>query len=688
LFTFAVIADSHVNPVDGESPSPWLTNRLANERTRHVVDQLNAAAPAFVVHLGDIVHPLPASHGFAGAAHRFQELFADLGPPLHLVPGNHDVGDKPLAWMPAATVREDYVEQYRRHFGPDHYSFDRGDCHFVVINCQLFNSGFALEAGQRTWLEDDLATHGDRRLFLFTHYPPYIALPDETSHYDNIDEPCRSWLLDLACRHGVEAMFAGHVHNFFYNRHRGTDIYVLPSVSFVRHDYAEMQRSAPSREQGRDDLPKLGFMRFTVYEQGHLPEVIRTYGRTGKTASSSAAANAGGPAAHVRVPGGQGLGVDLRHAWCETTAIPYSGAVDEFSRKLARNDYPLMALWEMGLKRLRVPISDLATPATRSRMEDLAGNGHGFTIFGFGLPQPWMIDLVRDHAELVRCWEVVLDIDADDGFVDSVARLQDEVARPIFLSRLRTSADGAGADGRFSHFIEHGFTVAEIDRVAKICASARSWMQAGGGVVFRVTRDRDPRQDVATIAALCDAEDVAAGAHVRLARDDPASSENDETGTAVRVCHALCASWLHPRVDVTLDTFASHDRGYFPRTGLIDRACNPTLAGQVLGRLNAALPRVPLDEPRLSRIARDEVVEACWMTSDDWTAALVTAVAAGAVRAIPGYLDGLSHHGEGLWIDLATGVETPAPWSRKRGGNPQTDLLSTVACAGPSLFFP
>ena len=44
-----------------------------------------------------------------------------------------------------------------------------------------------------------------------------------------------------------------------------------------------------------------------------------------------------------------------------------SGAVDEFRRKIARNDYPIMAIWEMGIRGLRVPIQDLEDEKTRTR---------------------------------------------------------------------------------------------------------------------------------------------------------------------------------------------------------------------------------------------------------------------------------------------------------------------------------
>ena len=60
LFTFAVVADTHVNFGETECNSEFEINRRANGRIRHVVRDLNCRELAFVIHLGDVVHPSPA----------------------------------------------------------------------------------------------------------------------------------------------------------------------------------------------------------------------------------------------------------------------------------------------------------------------------------------------------------------------------------------------------------------------------------------------------------------------------------------------------------------------------------------------------------------------------------------------------------------------------------------------------
>ena len=59
LFRFVVIADTHCNQEEGKTASPFAVNALANTRARHVLSEVNRIEPAFVLHLGDLVHPVP-----------------------------------------------------------------------------------------------------------------------------------------------------------------------------------------------------------------------------------------------------------------------------------------------------------------------------------------------------------------------------------------------------------------------------------------------------------------------------------------------------------------------------------------------------------------------------------------------------------------------------------------------------
>ena len=78
-FRFAVVADTHTRPEAGDLSSPWEVNKLANGRCRFVAALVKQMAPAFTIHLGDVVHPVPVLPSYHGAAQAALEIFADLG---------------------------------------------------------------------------------------------------------------------------------------------------------------------------------------------------------------------------------------------------------------------------------------------------------------------------------------------------------------------------------------------------------------------------------------------------------------------------------------------------------------------------------------------------------------------------------------------------------------------------------
>jgi len=361
LFSFVVVADTHINQEEDVSSSPYQTNKLANARARHVFLDIATMdpQPRFVIHLGDIVNPVPSLPTFAQAADHFKDIIKPVRVPVHVLPGNHDVGDKRIEWMPAEQVCDDFIDTYRRTFGPDYFSFVEGNTRFILINSLLLNSGLQDEARQKAWLEAELEQAAGQRVFLFMHYPPYIYARNERSNYDNLDEPGRSWLLSLMERPNVEAAFAGHVHNFWYDRVGGAELYMLPSTAFLRHDFTEFYHVAPGSEFGRGDVHKFGYFIVDLYESGHVAYSLRTLGEHAAPGAASVPARAR-YLAHPKVSALDTLGVELRHPWSESMQITATGGVQEFGRKWARNDYPLQALWEMGVRLAKIPEIDLA----------------------------------------------------------------------------------------------------------------------------------------------------------------------------------------------------------------------------------------------------------------------------------------------------------------------------------------
>jgi len=595
LFSFGVITDTHVNQGEDDCNSPYEANRLANRRMRHVIHDLNARDLAFVVNVGDLVHPVPAIPDlYARAAAEFHAGNQGLRHPLYLTPGNHDVGDKPNDWAPAARVHEDHLALWDQHFGPQWQSFDHRDCHVVIINAQIINSGFAAEAEQRAWLEADLAAHHGKRIFLHSHYPPYFTRPDEEENYDNIGEPGRSWLLGLLQQHEVEALFIGHVHNFWYFRHGVTDCYLLPSTAFVRLDYSEMQRIAPdpATEHGRNDTPKLGFFIVHVHAGGHVCEIVRTHGATAEADAPVPSAPRRVEAVHPRVNRRSDFGFDMRQNWMEIVEIPPTGGLDEFDRKEVRNDYPLMALWEMGVGRLRIPMRDLLAPERIERLGWLRDHGHRFTLFTFGAPKPHHRALIEAHQHLFDAWEIGLNFESLDRDIAAVGEAARAVSIPVHLSRLRSIHEQRAEAGKYYHAINQGFLPDDRDQMAGLLDRAEL-KDALSGFVFRLTMEMEPWQTAATASDIAAGLGVAASVHLRMTGPNPAVETCDDHTSAARLAEAMAAAAAFDSVTIYADTLIDFDRGYFPRAGVLDRRFNPRPPLHVVRHLNAALNAIP-----------------------------------------------------------------------------------------------
>ncbi|MEO8279592.1 MAG: metallophosphoesterase [Ideonella sp.] len=588
LLTFVVVADTHINERDDVSTSPFETNRLANDRARQVFREIAAMdpAPAFVFHLGDIVHPVPSLPTYDDAIARFKDLASPVTVPLHLVPGNHDVGDKRIEWMPADLVCDDYLRKYREAFGADYFCVDQGPLRLLAINSLLLNSGLADEQRQRDWLEQQIGQADGKRVFLFMHYPPYIHSADERGNYDNIDEPGRSWLLAQMRRPEVEAVFTGHVHNFWYDRVGSAEMYMLPSTAFVRHDFSEFYRIAPQVEFGRGDAAKFGYFVVDVFADGHVAHLVRTDG--GKAAADSAqSAGRTIHLAHPKTSSFDRVGVELRHPWTERRQISATGGVQEFGRKWARNDYPLLALWEMGVRLAKIPDIDLAEAESSERMALMARLGQRYIVTHIGAPKGTLTPDSAARHGVIAC-EVNATLANLQRQTERLAEWRKASGLQVFFSKIH-SPDESRFDGRhFSHFVKAGLTLDELSDAAAIVRAAIQ-ADAIDGVTVRVEADEpllDAAQRIIAFQAAVQCEVLVS---LKTSGPNLATERADEPEFVARVAQAMVLSKTSRKIRWVFDTFMDVDRGYFPRQAFIDGRFDPRAAARAFTALNARL---------------------------------------------------------------------------------------------------
>ncbi len=586
LFRVALISDTHLNAEWGASTSPFPSGALYNARAAAAFARIRDLKPDLVLHLGDKVHPVPGQPGFPAAAAHFLEMVKDLGAPIRWIPGNHDIGDKPSGWLPAPPIDAETRRLYTETFGPDRHAFDHQGVRFVMADSCLINSGMAEEAVQWDWLDAEIPR--DRRSFLCLHYPPFLLDPEEPDHYDNLANPGRARLLALLRDRPVEAIFTGHVHNVFVNRIDGTDLHVMPGVAFLRHDYAQLFPVAPRDDEfGRNHAGRLGFLLLEVFAQGHTIHWVHTHGETDP---ARAPARMTVSMLHPRRRAAP-IGVDLRQEWARPVAIVPAGGVDELSRKYVRNDYLTMRLQALGLRHLRVPMQDVTDPRAARRMLDLAAFGHRFTAHGFGVPTPEVVDRLAAVAPALAGVETILPPEALAAEAPRIAAIGRALGLPMLLSRLHVSAHSeGGGDGRavYAHFIRHGFAPAEA-------GEAFAALPAGiAGLCFAVDRAAPLWPALAGIAAAAGRHGRRALVHLRLAGGSVASDAGAPEETARRVAEATLAGWaFRGALDILVDTFVDLDRGYFPRTGLLDPLLELRPAGAALWRLAEILADAP-----------------------------------------------------------------------------------------------
>jgi 3',5'-cyclic AMP phosphodiesterase CpdA len=571
LFSFAVISDTHVNPDEDKCNSPFPVNARANRRFRHVAGDINQRGVDFVIHLGDLVHPVPDTGSlYHEAASAYRNIAAELTMPVYAVPGNHDIGDTPVRGAPAGPTTPSMIQAWEEEFGAQYQSFEHGGIRFVLLNAQLINSGLPEEAEQKVWAEAEIARPG--RTMLMLHHPAYLCSPDEAPHYDNTDPPGRQWLLDLLEQHGVEAMFSGHAHNFWYDRYKKTDYYLAPATSFVRQDYSEMFSAPPpaDSEFGRDDKAKLGYFVVSVHEAGHAVQFVRTFGQ--ERAPGESAASAAPLAAPPRSAAPQTLGFDLRRNWAEIREVPPSGALDEFDRKPVRNDYMLLALIEMGVRDIRIPFADLRDPVRRRRLGALCHLGLRPTLFSFGVPPEADLRLAETASGHLRDWEITLDWQTLEQDAEALDQVHARTGLPLYLSRMRTKADLADG-GIYYHVINHGFSVRDSEKLDQLAALGSPGI---AGAVFRIGLHDPVEASLSQAASLCAARGLKASAHLRMAGENPALAQPDPALAAKRLKAAEEALRGAGGIRVFCDTLVAVDRGYYPRSAVLDTACNPS----------------------------------------------------------------------------------------------------------------
>ena len=104
------------------------------------VEEMRKHPPHLIVHSGDV--------SFDGAEDEDDLAFArsekDRLPTAWIaIPGNHDIGESPLAIRLQQPINAERMDRWQRHYGPSRWCRDLGEWRLIGIDTALLGSGHA-----------------------------------------------------------------------------------------------------------------------------------------------------------------------------------------------------------------------------------------------------------------------------------------------------------------------------------------------------------------------------------------------------------------------------------------------------------------------------------------------------------------------------------------------------------------
>ncbi len=203
MFTVLQISDTHLSQRVPRFNANWAI------ASRVVASQ----AVELIVHTGDAALDGPdhaSDLGFAAAALR-SGIGAE-GPRLRCIPGNHDVGDRPVI-APHQPTTDKRVAAHAAALGPASWVEDPPGWRLIGINTQVLGTGTAAEEAQAGMLAEASLTLGERRLALFLHKPPFLHHASEPeAGYWTVPPGERSVLAPLLEHPQLRLVASGHLH--------------------------------------------------------------------------------------------------------------------------------------------------------------------------------------------------------------------------------------------------------------------------------------------------------------------------------------------------------------------------------------------------------------------------------------------------------------------------------------------
>lgn len=189
---------------------------------KKAVEFINEIKPDAVVFTGDQVH----RSGDQEQWNSFKDAISAIDESVVLlhIPGNHDVkiGKNKVDMTP-----------YTQHFAEDRFIFQDKGVKLVGINSNLIKYNDELEEEQTEWIKEALTKDTRREVtVLFSHHPFFLNNIEEEDGYFQIQKAKRPTYFDIFVDKGVNALYAGHLHDCAEGSYEGIPVKTMTAVAY------------------------------------------------------------------------------------------------------------------------------------------------------------------------------------------------------------------------------------------------------------------------------------------------------------------------------------------------------------------------------------------------------------------------------------------------------------------------
>lgn len=156
---------------DPQPSRDWEAERFRAETVvdiNRLVTDYPKSTEFFGIVLGDLVWDAPDLYSF------YKDIINEISFPALQVIGNHDHDEKVIGHDRKAS------RNFERNFGPAYYSYNKGQCHFVVLDNVIYHSRKSykdeITQEQLDWLKEDLKyVEKDKLIILGAHVPMQVG---------------------------------------------------------------------------------------------------------------------------------------------------------------------------------------------------------------------------------------------------------------------------------------------------------------------------------------------------------------------------------------------------------------------------------------------------------------------------------------------------------------------------------